>query len=305
MPGALIATCVLLLTGCAAQGGAAPSRSAPHQANRKAGGAGRQPSIFRSLPGPNRAPRRLLTRIALRVGSSRRAHVTVQSVVRFRQTDYHMDVYNPESPIAFTLLGTTVHDVAASAASATIVSTIPTRFTFASRQDAVHWRASGTPRLPAPSRRGDVMNEPKGRFSFLSLGTTLNYEAARHLPTSSRDIEAAVLSHVRSYASDPSTALLLVQYGVLLAIAPISPPVRMGLLTAAARLPELHACRHHFRDMRYRTVCADSDQREVELVLDQLSGRVRAVREYLRQRLPYTGLHVGALVECQTFVIHA
>lgn len=293
-----VAACALLfLAGC---GGSEPVLHHPAAAapTRPAG------TTFATKPehSPGTAIR-LLESIASRLqipGSSKVAPVS------FRDRQRFLLVANAGSVHAFALSETIVRAADVMPNSAAVMrARVLTQPTFVSQSDRRNWRAAGSPPRPKPARTTYRWKLPAGAFTFTPHGTPVTYQVARRLPArpSALKDELRRLLHEPAGVMPPA-AMLLRQYGFILAAAPLSGAVRKALIRAIATLPGVYACASRFPDARRRgdAFCVNGWPTSTEVLLSPTSGVALVVRERLHNLTPlYPNRPVGAVVDSDTF----
>lgn len=246
---------------------------------------------------------RLLESIASGVRPSRSSAL---APVRFRDEQRYLLIANAGSSNAFALTETVIRAAIVMPDSAAMMrARLASPPTFVSQSDWRNWRAAGSPRLPAMARGSYRWNLPVGAFSFTPHGTPVTFEVARRLPANPSALEHELRRLLRKPRGPmPSAAMLLRQYGFLLAAAPLSGAVRKALIRAIAAVPGIHSCDSRFAGDRRRddAFCVNGSPTSTEVLLNRTSGVALAVRERLHNLTPlYPNRPIGAVVDSDTF----
>jgi hypothetical protein len=252
----------------------------------------------------------LAARLALRgIQSTMRAPRVAGQAIRFGVLEYQLIVMNVGSPGSFVTDQTLAQDVTVMPDSSAIrrerVLASPT---FVARIDRLHWEAAGRPPYANPEDHKGASSRltiPAGGWSFTPHGTSVTVKRARELPKSSRALSREIrrLFGASSSAAAPA-ALILNQYGFLLASAPLTRATRRAALGAIAALPAVHLCDalfpgHGAHDL---AVCVNGNPISSEILLDSDTGVAQVVCERLDNRTPlYPHMPVGSLVASDTF----
>lgn len=226
--------------------------------------------------------------------------------VRFSDRQYILEMTNAGSPTSYTTEMTVLRRVEVLPNSSAIDHlriVKPARFT--SQTAWRHWKDAGSPHIPNARRAAYRWTEPQQSFSFAPQGAVLTYRAARELPRR----PSAVVRTFRRLLGVPvgkpvASAVLLRQYGFVLAVAPILPRVRRALIRAMGLLSGLSVCgRPAIRGgLRADVFCASDGVTRSEVVLNPRDGVALAVRERLEERSPlYPEVAVRDLVDSDTF----
>ncbi len=296
LSGALIAAAVAL--GLAACGGSA-------QVSHLCTTAGCHRAVQSVPPGmraPSRAAR-LLDMIASRMASP---DFRSKAPVQFRDLEYILEITNAGSSTSYTTAMTVLRSVQVLPNSSAIDHlwvVKPARFT--SQTAWRHWKDAGSPHVPNERRTAYRWTEPQQAFSFAPQGAVLTYRAARELPRR----PSAVVRKFRSLLGVPigkpvAPAVLLRQYGFVLAVAPISPRARQALIRAMGSLSGLSVCGRAAiaGGLPADVFCARDGVTQSEVVLNPRNGVVLAVRERLKEPAAlYPDVAPGDLVDSDIF----
>ena len=225
--------------------------------------------------------------------------------ISFLDREYALEIANAGSPNAYTLDRTILRQVRVMPDSSAIEHLWvikPARFV--SRTAFMHWKASGSPRLPGERRDVYKWAVPADAFSFTPQGAILTFQGIRRLPSLPAAVAEGFRKLLGGQTGPTSDAWLLRQYGFVLAVAPVSPRVRRALLGAMALLPGLSMCGRTIAGERPRveTFCIERGSTRTEVVLDPQNGLALAVRERLEEPAAlYPNLAVGDLVDSDAF----
>ena len=286
-------TCCLIVAGvalalAACRGSSETVRACPPS--------GCHPSVGRGSTAKGASPRaaHLLDQIASRlIGPPTKA----DTPITFRDRQYMLEITNAGSPTAYTLDRTVLFTVKVMPDSSAVEHAFVVKpLTFISRVSRRHWRAAGSPRLRVERRRSYSWTDPARDFSFIPHGVVLTYRQARELPAQ----PSAILQRFRKLTGvrvgDTDTAaLLLQQYGFVLAVSPISPQIRRAILRAMARLSGIAVCGR-------AVLCVRGGVTRTEVALNPRNGVALIVRERLEEPAGvYPGVRIGDLVQSDRF----
>lgn len=229
-------------------------------------------------------------------------HYSSEGATHFEIYDHHAIFYDPGSLVGFTLFQTTLRYVTITRHGSRIVMKPAGKVAFASNVDYEHWRAAGAPALAGfnPPVRGATLSLTS--YSFVPQGRRLSYREVERLPAAPSALEEVIQAHSNGPATPPS--VMLSQYGTLLALAPLTPAVRDGVLGAISNLPGVHECNLHTDLFRGATesVCAEGGGYDIGVIFDKASGEVLSVRRTITEPLSYApNLPVGTPIEIETF----
>lgn len=245
--------------------------------------------------------RALADSLGVRAASVNRESINTGAPVRFRLMEYSASISNPGSPGAYTAFMTVTRTFVVQPSSAAIVDTsVDGPLTFPTPTDQQHWRAEGSPTLAPANGRSAL---PAGQFSFVRQGV-LTYEQAMALPATPAGLTTQILGRLRPHAGDDPTVVLS-QLGYLIATAPLSKPARSAAWHAVASITGLRLCGSgtDLGGRRGDGLCADSQDEEVEVLIDTHTGSVLAVEERLLQpSLLYPNVSAGSLIGSTTFL---
>lgn len=250
---------------------------------------------------PSRWARRLEA-WASRLGSSRSAS---SNPIEFRDREYALEVINAGTRNAYALGRTLLHVVRVMPDSSADEDIRVVSAGFVSRSARLHWKASGSPRLRYTRGVAYAWKAPARSFSFVPEGSPMTFGQARRLPSTAARVSERFRRLLGARGGGPTTnALLLRQYGFVLAVAPISARVRKSLLRAMALLPGLSSCGQRTnRGSRVVVLCLVGGATRTEVILNPRSGLALTVRERLDEPSPlYPGVAVGDLIGSDTFV---
>lgn len=274
------------------------------------GSATRVPLHPRSRPGrePAVVARHTLTVI---VRDMRAPEFSGHGLIRFKDIQYELLITNAGSPDAFTAHETVATELTVmpdSSARAREQVLAPPRL--ATRIDRLHWQASG--RRPYASHSDDAgasshSKLPAGAFSFTPQGIGVTFWRVRHLPMSPQALSHVLtgLLTLRGRPAPPG-AVILRQYGFLLAAAPLTRSERKAVLEAIGSLPGVHTCARLFvrDDPQGDAFCVDGDPTGTEVVIDPRTGVALVVGERLDDLTPlYPNMVVGSVVDADSFTL--
>jgi hypothetical protein len=167
---------------------------------------------------------------------------------------------------------------------------------------------SGLPHAIQRARSNGDANFTKSSDSAMTTAASLlmvvfRVRVRKSLNASSAP-ESEVLAHIPPRGQSRSAAAMLMEYGFLLATAPLTEPVRRATLGAIALLPGLRLCattddllaRGHF------AVCTTDAESETEILIDAADGTVRSVTQRIAKvtRI-YPDLQSRAIIESCIF----
>jgi hypothetical protein len=220
--------------------------------------------------------------------------------IEFRTIDYTATVFNPRTPGGFTAFITTRRTILVSPASAATIHAsngAPARF--ATPADQALWQAAGRPSLSEAPAAGQTLTIPADQYTYLPNGSNLTYHQAAELPAAPGPLSAAILGHLRAYASHPSPGLELKQLAYLIATAPLTTATRSAAWQVLAALPGLRTC--HAKPGAV-VLCADSGSEQTLVSVDFEAGSILAIADRVLRTSPaYPHVRAGSIVESTTF----
>lgn len=285
------------------------------------GASGKKPPLWRYHP-PLRVSAHVL---AVAPGSSRVAKHSLRviadtlSAPRFSSTDsvsfatiqYQLISVNPGSPDAYSADQIIANEVTVKPdSSARTREEVLRPPRLLSTVDRLHWLAAGRRPFASPSDRAGASfsrNLPAGAWSFTPQGQVATFKQIRKLPTAERALTGALgrLLGATNHTTAPA-ALSLLQYGFLLAAAPLTRGGRKAILEAMGSLPGIHMCDALFpqQSLHGDAFCLNGDPSSTEILLDPRTGVALVVSERLDKRAPlYPNMRVGTLTSSYTFTL--
>lgn len=262
-------------------------------------------------PSSARAAKEALQRIAAHIAAR---GFSEDHLVSFTYVEYQLINHNAGSPDGFAAAQTVAETLSVrSDSSATLLEKVLSAPHLVSRIDERRWRAAGQPSLASTTdRAGSSYSQrlPAGAWSFTPQGRTrLTFAGVRSLPSNERSL-ARTLARVLEGSSEttPPATQSLVEYGFLLATAPLKPGTRQALIEAMRSLPGIHLCASQLlgRGRRGDAFCVNGDPTDIGVLLDPRTGIVRVLGERLSRRTPfYPDRAVGELVGSYAFTLQA
>jgi hypothetical protein len=230
--------------------------------------------------------------------------------VRFNYVEYELLITNAGSRDGFSADQTLWENMMVMPdSSAHVRVTVLTSPTPVSQVDRRRWRATGGQAFASPADHAGASSRltlSAGSFSFILQGPRLSFRRVRKLPTSPRMLNRDFAQFLGGpQGLTPPPAMILRQYGFLLATAPLTRAARRAILEAIGSLSGVHRCAALFPKVnpRYGAFCVNGDPTSTEILIDRKSGIGVVICERLNTPTSlYPDLVDGSLVNSFTFL---
>jgi len=227
---------------------------------------------------------------------------------KYTDIESYATVVNAGSSDGYTVFeGRSVAVTVRPDSSARVVITHTSPPGFENAHERLRWIAARRPQFPRDLPAGTNIPLRAGSFSFLPFPPRLSFRQVVALGPSSGRITSAVMGNPQPPAPSAHAFYLAMQLATLLAIAPVSAPVRHAAWNTLVSLPGIHACGGG-RDSAGRGglwMCLRTPPDELRILTSARERRVLCVKELLiAPSLRYPGVPAGSVIESNTYVAH-
>jgi len=175
---------------------------------------------------------------------------------------------------------------------------------FENTHERLKWIEAGAPKFPPTLPTGTNVSLKAGSFSFLPFPPRLSFRQALALEPSPDRIKRIVMSDPPPSGARAQTFYLAMQLSTLLAIAPVSAPVRHAAWKALVSLAGIHSCSGG-RDSAGRSglwMCIRTPPNELRILTSTREEQALSVEELLIAPSPrYPGVPAGSVIQSNTY----
>jgi hypothetical protein len=176
---------------------------------------------------------------------------------------------------------------------------------FENAHERLRWIEAGLPQFPSALPTDTDMSIKAGSFSFLPFPPMLSFRQAMALGPSPGRITSVVLGDPPSPLGRAQAFYLTMQLATLLAIAPVSVPVRHAAWKALVSIPGIHGCTggRDSADRSGRWMCISTPPDELRILTSATKQQVLCIEELLTApSLRYPGVPAGSVIESNTYL---
>lgn len=225
---------------------------------------------------------------------------------KYTDIESYATVVNAGSSRGYTVFeGRSVAVTVLPDSSARIVITHISPPGFENVHERLKWIEAGTPQFPSTLPLGTNIPLKAGSFSFLPFPPKLSFRQAAALRPAPARITSVVMGDPRPSAARAQAFYLTMQLATLLAIAPVSIPVRHAAWKALVSLVGIHGCAGG-RDGAGRSgrwMCIRTPPNELRILTNTREQKVLCVEDLLTApSLRYPGVPAGSVIESNTYL---